>query len=267
MDRKKIIPLTIIVVALTISTLYFEVFRHILSDDSRIEGSGTIEVTEIDIGSKIAGRVTFIPKSEGETVVRGETVARLDSNELDAQRLSVAAYLINARSNMERVEKLYKAGSVSRKDYDQMVTAFKVAGANNRLVNATIENAVIVSPVDGIILEKNLEVGEMAFPGTPVLTVADLKKVWIKIYVTQPNLGFIMLGQKASVFIDSYPDRAFPGRVVAISNRAEFTPKTIETKDERTKLMFAVKIAVDNPDLILKPGMPADASIMVERKK
>ncbi|MBN1533057.1 MAG: efflux RND transporter periplasmic adaptor subunit [Spirochaetes bacterium] len=267
MDRKKMIPLAIIVLALTLSILYFEVFRHLFIDDSRIEGSGTIEVTEIDIGSKIAGRVTFISKNEGERVARGETVARLDSDELDAQRLSVAAYLNNARSNMERVEKLFRAGSVSRKDYDQMVTAFRVAKANNELVNATIENAVIISPVNGIVMEKNLEVGEMAFPGTPVLTVADLTKAWIKIYVTQPNLGFIKLGQKASVFIDSYPQKAFPGRVVAVSNRAEFTPKTIETKDERTKLMFAIKIAVDNPDLILKPGMPADAIIMVEKKR
>ncbi len=267
MDKKKFIPVTIVALALILSTLYFEVFRHLGGNGEVIEGSGTIEVTDIDIGSKIAGRVTYIPFNEGEKVGKGQIVAKLDYNELDAQRLSAAAYLGNARSNMDRIEKLYRGGSVSRKDYDQVLTAFRVASANYELVSAAIDNAVILSPIDGIILEKNLEIGEMAFPGTPIVTAADLSKVWIKIYVTQPNLGRIKLGQKASLFIDTFPGRPFNGKVVAISNRAEFTPKTIETRDERTKLMFAIKIAADNPDQILKPGMPADAFIYTEAKK
>jgi len=268
MDRKKkYIPILVIVLAFVVSILYFEVFRHIRIDANRIEGSGTIEVTEIDVGSKIAGRVVFLSKEEGELIEKNEVIAKLEYDEMDAQRLSVIASLDNSKTNLQRIEKLYKAGSVSHKDYDQATTAYRVASANYNLVNASIKNAVITSPIKGIVLSRNCEIGEMAFPGAPIITIADLSKVWIKIYITEPDLGFVKHGQKAEVFIDSYPAKAFTGKVVSISNRAEFTPKTIQTKDERTKLMFAVKIVVINPDLILKPGMPADAYIYTEKSR
>lgn len=268
MDRKKkYIPAIIILVLLILSILYFDVFRKLRGDAGRIEGSGTIEATEIDVGSKIAGRVVYLSKDEGENVEKGEIIAKLEYEEMDAQRLAVLASLNNARSNLRRIEKLYKAGSVSQKDYDQVITAFRVADANYSLISASIQNAIIPSPIEGIVLARNCEIGEMAFPGAPIITVADLTKVWIKIYVTETDLGHVRHGQKAEVFIDSFPDKAFTGKVVSISNRAEFTPKTIQTKDERTKLMFAVKITVANPDMILKPGMPADAYIITENKQ
>ena len=236
-------------------------------DGSRIEGSGTIEVTEIDISSKLAGRIIAIARDEGEQVKHGEVLVRIAYDELDAQRLSVIANLNNAKKNMDRVRDLYKSGSVSKKDFDNMETMYRMAKAGNEQINAAIDNAVIASPIDGVVLEKNLEIGEIAFPGTPVLTVADIKNTWIKIYVNEKQMGRVKLGQKAVITVDSFPDKKFTGNVVSISNKAEFTPKTIQTKDERVKLMFAVKIAVPNPDQELKPGMPADAFIMTGEKK
>ncbi len=267
MDKRKLIPIAVIVVALTISVLYFEVFRHIKTDGSRIEGSGTIEVTEIDIGSKLMGRIVSIAKDEGEAVTQGEVLVRIAYAELDAQRLSVIANLNNAKKNMERVRALYKSGSVSKKDFDNMEALYRTAKAGHEQINAAIDNAAIASPIDGVVLEKNLEIGEIAFPGTPVLTVADIEETWIKIYVNETEMGRVKLGQKAVVTVDSFPDKEFRGNVVSISNKAEFTPKTIQTKDERVKLMFAVKIAVPNPNQDLKPGMPADASIITGEKK
>ncbi len=267
MDKRKLIPIAVIVVALTISVLYFEVFRHIKTDGSRIEGSGTIEVTEIDIGSKLMGRIVSIAKDEGEAVTQGEVLVRIAYAELDAQRLSVIANLNNAKKNMERVRALYKSGSVSKKDFDNMEALYRTAKAGHEQINAAIDNAAIASPIDGVVLEKNLEIGEIAFPGTPVLTVADIEDTWIKIYVNETEMGRVKLGQKAVVTVDSFPDKEFRGNVVSISNKAEFTPKTIQTKDERVKLMFAVKIAVPNPNQELKPGMPADASIITGEKK
>ena len=93
-----------------------------------------------------------------------------------------------------------------------------------------------------------------------------MKRPWIKIYIDEKKLGFVKLGQKAYVQVDSFSGRKFPGEVVYISNKAEFTPRTIQTKDERVKLMYAVKIAIENPEMELKPGMPADATILLERK-
>jgi HlyD family secretion protein len=116
------------------------------------------------------------------------------------------------------------------------------------------------------VLEKNLEIGEIVFPGTPVLTIADIRDTWIKIYVGEIQMGRVKLGQKAFVSVDSYPNKKFEGRVTSISSKAEFTPKTIQTADERVKLMFAVKIAVPNPQQELKPGMPADAYILTGEK-
>ncbi len=263
MNRKKIIPIALVVVVFTASLIYYEFLRDYFKDDSRLSGSGTIEVTEIDISTKISGRIVELPKEEGDAIEKNELLVRIGYDELKAQKLSIAANLKNAEKNLERVKKLYQSGSVSKKEYDNMVTAYRVAKANYNQITATIDNAIILSPINGTVLLRNLEPGEMAFPGAPILTIADLSSAWIKIYVSEMKLGFVKLGQKANIYIDSYPDRAFPGRVVSISDRAEFTPKTIQTREERVKLMFAIKIALDNPEQILKPGMPADAEILI----
>lgn len=267
MNRKKAVPIILVVTALVGSILYFEVIRHLGGDDSRIEGTGTIEVTEVDIGSKLAGRILILTRDEGDQVRSGEVLVRLAYDELDAQRLSIVAGLNNAEKNMHRAKELYATGAISRKDYDNAMTAYRVAKAGYGQINAAIENAVIASPIDGVVIARNLEVGEVAFPGAAIMTVADLEDAWIHIYVNEVKMGLVKPGQKAVVTVDSYPGKHFVGKVVAISNRAEFTPKTIQTKEERVKLMYAVKIEIPNPDLRLKPGMPADAVIIMEDAK
>lgn len=261
--KKKKVPLILFIVILVVSTIYFEFFRKKGELPGVISGSGTIEVTEIEISSKISGRVAELPRPEGAEVKRGDLVSRLEYEELSAQRLSARASFVNAEKNYNRVRDLYKTGSISRKDLDNAEAAYRIAKAGYDQVSATIENAVIFSPIDGTVLDTNIEVGEMAFPGTPILTIADITKPWMYIYVNETRLGMVKIGQDVKVFIDSFPDRAFKGRVVAISNRAEFTPKTIQTKDERVKLVFAVKVLIENPEMILKPGMPADAEILI----
>ena len=261
--KKKMIPLLIFAVVLAGSTLYFEFFRHIGGDTGVISGSGTIEVTEVDISSKISGRVVDLPRPEGVDVKRGDLVSRLEYEELSAQRLSAKANYENAEKNYSRIRDLYKTGSISRRDYDNAEAAFRMAKAGYDQVSATIGNAVIYSPIDGTVLDTNVEVGEMAFPGTPILTIADITRPWMYVYVNEKKLGLVKIGQPVKVFIDSFPDKAFPGKVVSISNKAEFTPKTIQTKEERVKLVFAVKVMIENPEMILKPGMPADAEIII----
>lgn len=262
--KKKMVPLLLFALILVAATLYFEVFRHIGGDDKVISGSGTIEVTEVEISSKISGRVAEIPKPEGTSVKRGDLVSKLEYEELSAQRLSAKANFVNAEKNFSRVQDLFRTGAISRKDLDNAEAAFRMAKAGYDQVSATIENAVIYSPIDGTVLDTNVEVGETAFPGTPILTIADLTKPWMYIYVNEKQLGLVKIGQSVKVFIDSFPEKVFPGKVVSISNKAEFTPKTIQTKDERVKLVFAVKVMIENPDMILKPGMPADAEIVME---
>ena len=265
--KKKFIPLIIFIVTLTVATLYFEVCRKTKSESGVISGSGTIEVTEIDISSKISGRVAELPKPEGADVGKGDLVAKLEFDELSAQRISARANYVNAEKNYKRVRALYNSGSISKKDLDNAEASFRMARAAYDQVGATISNAVLYSPVNGTVLDTNLEVGEVAFPGTPILSIADISRPWIYIYVNETKLGLVKIGQEAKVFIDSYPGRAFKGKVVSISSKAEFTPKTIQTKEERVKLVFAVKISIENPERILKPGMPADAEIIISGAK
>jgi HlyD family secretion protein len=327
MNKKKFLPIVIVALAVIVSALYFEVFRYWNIDKSKIEGSGTIEVTEIEISSKVAGRVASLPAEEGQEVKKGDLLVNLHYEELSAQRSSAMANLSyaeqnlerkrllikkrivegdelsaqlssalaslsNAEKNVERMRQLFKKKVISGRELDTAETVYKVAKSNVDLVSATIqralesaetaykvskssvdlvsatiENAVIYSPIDCVVLKKNLEIGEMAFPGSAIITVADLKKPWVNIYVDEKKIGLIKLGQKAYVKVDSFPDRKIPGVVVLISNKAEFTPRTIQTKDERVKLMYAIKISVENPGMELKPGMPADATIILEPQK
>jgi len=264
MKNKKIIPIAIVAAVVIISTVYFEIIRWRNTQDNTITGSGTIEITEIDISSKISGRIAEILRPEGSDVKKGDLLARLQYDDLSAQRSSALANFRNAEKNFKRISELYKSGSVSKRDLDNAEAAFKMAKAAMDNVNATINYALLYSPIDGVVLENILDEGEMAFPGSVIMTIGDLSKPWMFIYVNERQLGKVKIGQRAKVYIDSYPDKFFEGKVVSISNKAEFTPKTIQTKDERVKLVFAVKLAIENRDMILKPGMPADAEILLE---
>ena len=268
MNKKmKIIPIAIVIFCFTVAVVYFDLFRKDFNDKKKLKGSGTIEVTEINISTKIAGRIISIPKEEGEAIEKGDLAVKIDFDEINAQKNSAAANLANAGKNFNRVKELYKTGSISKRDFDNAEATYIMAKASLDRVSASMENAVIFSPISGVILSKNVEPGETAFPGTPIITIADISKPWIKIYIPEKQIGLIKLGQKAFIYVDSFPDKPFAGKVTSISNKAEFTPKTIQTKDERVKLMFAVKIIIENKDQSLKPGMPADAEIILVEKK
>jgi len=121
----------------------------------------------------------------------------------------------------------------------------------------------IRAPVDGVVVLRAAELGELVTPGTPILRVSVIDRPWLRVYVPETDLGRVKLGQKADVISDTYPDRKYPGRVVEIAEQPEFTPKNVQTREERVKLVFGVKIEVENPNRELKPGMPADAVIHV----
>jgi len=122
-----------------------------------------------------------------------------------------------------------------------------------------IADCTIISPITGTVVEQLIEQGELASPGRALFTLADLSRVKLTIFIKETELGKVRRGMNADVFIDSYPGRAFAGTVTFISEQAEFTPKNIQTKDERVKLVYKVEITVPNPEAILKSGMPADA--------
>jgi HlyD family secretion protein len=126
------------------------------------------------------------------------------------------------------------------------------------LAATQLDNTRLVSPLSGTVLSHNIEVGEYVAPGTPVVTVADTRHIWVRAYLNQPDLGRVRHGQKVVVRTDSFPGRDFTGTVGFIASEAEFTPKTVQTPKERVKLVFRLKVDIDNPKDELKPGMPAD---------
>jgi HlyD family secretion protein len=149
----------------------------------------------------------------------------------------------------------------------QMVQA---ARARERELHAQYEAAVtqlgyteITSPIDGVVLLQNAESGEVVNSGTPVVTVADIDALWMNVYIPETQTGLVKLGQPVYVFVDSFPGEAFMGTVTFISSESEFTPKTIQTEEERVKLVYRVKVSLENTQQKLKPGMPADAEIAI----
>jgi HlyD family secretion protein len=121
------------------------------------------------------------------------------------------------------------------------------------------EKLTIRSPLDGLVVANAAQLGELVAPGAPIMTVADLSRLYLTVFVPEDEVGRVYLGRQASVSVDAYPGRAIAGSVSYISSRAEFTPKSVQTQKERVSTVFAVRIRLGTGELILKPGMPADA--------
>ncbi len=133
------------------------------------------------------------------------------------------------------------------------------------LIDSQLADTIASSPVSGVVLVKAADTGEILAAGATVVTVGDIEHPWLRGYIAERDLGRVKLGAKAKVTTDSYPGKVYWGRVAFISSDAEFTPKQIQTKEERVKLVYRVKILIDNPLQELKSNMPADAEILVEK--
>lgn len=288
-DKRKII---IPVIMILIIVAYFIIKNNGRKNPNEISGSGTIEVTEVDISAKLMGRIEKINFDEGDIVKKGNLLFVLNHDELNDQLKQFEAglnaskeqieqievQLKNSKDNLIRAKDLFRSGSYSQQQLDAAETQYKMLSAqfnsakqlNNQAsaqldyIKTQIGNAYIYSPISGVILKKNSEAGEIISPGMAILTIGDLSKPWLKIYISETDLGKIKLNDEVAVKVDSFPDRSFEGRVVYISSQSEFTPKNIQTKDERTRLVYAVKINLQNKEQFLKPGMPADAVIYVK---
>jgi HlyD family secretion protein len=144
---------------------------------------------------------------------------------------------------------------------DQARAKVKQAEAALKLAQTKLEYATLYSSMTGIVMSKNIEPGEYVAPGTPVVTVGDMVNVWLRAYIPQLDQKRVNVGQKADVTIDG-SNKVYPGRVSFIAQEAEFTPKNVQTQQERVKLVYRIKIDITNPNMELKPGMPADAVIV-----
>jgi HlyD family secretion protein len=137
------------------------------------------------------------------------------------------------------------------------------ARAQIALIDSQLEDTVAISPIDGVVLVKVADAGEVLAPGTTVVTVGDIDRPWLRGYINERDLGRVKLGMKVKVTTDSFSGKTYWGRVSFIASEAEFTPKQIQTKEERVKLVYRIKIDIANPQRELKSNMPADAEILL----
>ncbi len=390
MKKKLILVVILVVVAVVVGVRLWS--RR--GDGNTVRVSGNIELTEVNISFKIAGKLIERPVDEGDRVKKGQLIARLDTNQLLAQQQHADAAIRSAESlrvqqrttidfqaatlegqiqqraaevkaaearlaelvngsriqdkqqaqaavdraqteyarsanDWKRAQTLFKNEDISAADYDQYRTHFETADAQLKtakeqlslvfegprredidnaraqlaqseaalrlaeaqrlelkrrrqemtmriadvgqrkadlaVVDTQLSDSVAVTPIDGVVLVKSAEPGEVLAAGTTVLTVGDIDHPWLRAYITEGDLGRVKLDTKAKVTTDSYPGTIYWGRVSFISAEAEFTPKQIQTTEERAKLMYRIKIEVDNPRGELKSNMPADAELLLSQ--
>ena len=387
--KKIIFIVIVIVVAGAAGMLAYRSLRP--EPTNRILVSGNIELNQVDIAFKSAGRLIERTVNEGDAVQKGMVIARLDREQLLRQRETAEAALQTAQAMLaesqtalrwqrethqadmqlrnadlsaaesqllqlkngarpqeiqeskaavaaaqsqydqakkdwDRAQTLYKNDDISTSQHDQFRTRFESADANLKqakeraalvqegprsetiegaaaqvararaslrigeangietkrreqdivarlgdierakaqiaLIDTQLADTIAVSPINGVVLVKAADVGEVLAPGTSVVTVGDIDHPWLRAYIREQDLGRIKLGDKVRVTTDSFPGRAYDGHISFISSDAEFTPKQIQTAEERVKLVYRIKIDVDNPRHELKSNMPADAEIL-----
>lgn len=318
-----------------------------------VNASGRIEGREVTLAPKeIQGRVKALLVDEGNTVKRGQLLAELESDQLEARfeglganianleaqirqaRLDTSytakntdaalaaakaavssanahlarakAVLANASAEYQRNLSLYKDGVVSRSSLDQTTMSHDTAMADVNAAEkdqsqaeanlalaqaakdtvqvkaqqirvleqsrnaaqaqlaearANLAERKIYAPTNGTILSRTVEVGDVVSPGSPIFVMVDMSRLYLKVYIPEPDIPKLKLGDPAEIKVDAFPGTTFPARITKIYEQAEFTPKNVETKEERVKLVFGVELSFVNPEPRLKPGMPADSVI------
>ncbi|MDR3674634.1 MAG: efflux RND transporter periplasmic adaptor subunit [Acidobacteriota bacterium] len=192
--------------------------------------------------------------------------ALYEKDEIPGQtRDQAATNVTRARDTYERAQQIYNELVEGTRKEELAVDRANVhqAAQITDLSRIRLKYTVLYAPFNGVVLVRQAELGEVVSPGTPIVTLADLDHLWVRVYVPETDLGKVSLGQVVDVHTDSFPDKTYPGRISFISSEAEFTPKSVQTEKERVTLVYRVKVDLDNPRKELKPGMPADVNIKV----
>ena len=280
MHNKRVWILAIIAVVIMAVTAVLAWQRLTRAPDTAfLIASGRIEGRLTTLSARSAGRVAEIKADEGRSVERGEVLVQLADpalreriNSLAARVRRIEASLAQAERELARNQKLMADGFITQQMMERTRLEVEVQSAALREAKAALaeqqrylDEMTVRAPTAGTVLVRTIERGEWVQPGTPLFTLVDLNQLYLKIYVPEPDIGKIVHEQPARVHVDAFPNRFFPARVSKIASEAEFTPKNVETREERVKLVFAVELALDeNPDGVLKPGMPADAVVRIE---
>ncbi len=243
-------------------------------DHSAVQAVGMIEAPEVNITSRIAGRIKQLDLIEGDRVKKGQVVCLIEDidlrNQLAKSKADLAHALANlaqARRDLARDEALSKENVIAIKTRDDAVTTVEQdeadvlsAQANAKLYADQLVDTEIKSPVDGVVVSKALEVGEWVTPGVPVLTVDDLSTIWARVDVEETDLRSLYIGKTAQVELPTNPPLIFSGRVMAIGQEGQFATERDVRRGRQDIRTFYVKVQVMQAEGELKPGMTAEVS-------
>lgn len=324
----KRIPILILVIVLAAGGVWYALARSRHSDEGILQLHGNVDIREVNLGFRVAGRIKEVLRDEGDEVKMGEPLARLDDepyrHELEESRgragsLGARLALLEAgnrpqeiaqaqaqvherevtAANAERIykrkEELFASKTISIQERDDAEASYReakarlnssreqlnlleagfrvediaqakadLARAQASLASAElrVEDSILKSPADGVVLTRAQEPGAILPVGATVLTVSLRQPVWVRAYVQEPDLGRIHPGMKVEIHSDSNPARAYTGTIGYISPRAEFTPKNVETSELRTSLVYRLRVVVENADEGLRQGMPVTVKII-----
>lgn len=211
--------------------------------------AGTLEGTKVDVSARLPSDIASVAVDEGDHVKSGDVLDKLACEDfLVDQEL--------ANINYARNQKLNKAGTVTKEVLDQLLNKKKDA-------DIKVDWCTVKSPVSGTVLSRYHEPGEWVDPGTKLMTLADIKDIWAYIYVPQPAVASLKPGEKLTGILPEMNNKEFTGTILKINDEAEFTPKNVQTRAERTRLVFGVKVSFKgaNEDEILKPGMTIEMKL------
>lgn len=270
---KRILIISILLTAAAGGVYFFYLKPTLNNHDLTLHGN--VDIRDVNLGFRVFGRLDQMNFEEGDRVKKGDKLASLDKlpyeDNLKSAKADVenkTAIYDNTKLNLERKKELLKTNTVSQQSYDDALTAYNtaraglhVAEANLAQANINYADTDILAPTDGTLITRVREPGSIVQPGESIYVLSVDQPVWVRTYVGEKDLGSVAPGMKAKIYTDSRPNEPYEGQVGFISPVAEFTPKTVETTELRTKLVYRLRITIDNKDNTLRQGMPVSIKL------
>lgn len=266
--KRKIFVLLGCLIILFLGAAYFFLDKNHKTNNT-LTLYGNVDIRQVDLGFRVFGKVKTLYVDEGDFVKPGQLIAELDKVPYQEQLSSARAKLLAQESELSNaLAKFQKRDQVtppaiSKEEYDNAFYNLELTKATVEEAKAALELATtnyedtnLIAPSEGTILTRIREPGSVVNVGEPVFTLSIESPVWIRAYVSEPNLGKVKFGMEAKIKIDMIGSKTYLGHIGFISPVAEFTPKSVETTDLRTDLVYRLRVIVDDPDHVLKQGMP-----------
>ena len=281
--KKKIIALVLIILIAGLCIFFYKINKKDTSNELTLFGN--IEIRQVDLSFQVSGLVSKLLKEEGDTVKKGELVAVMDESDYNANfkkaEAEVDRTLANQKDAVDKYNRYAPLGiddTVSKQEVESLYNAqnkanadYKAAVANKDYLSNQLKYTKLYAPEDGIIMVRVIEPGSNVQKGQPVYTMAKTNPVWVRAYVNEKDLGNIKYGQEVNVYTDTVnpqtgKKREYKGQIGYISPVAEFTPKTVQSTDTRTDLVYRIRVYINDIDEYLRQGMPVTIKIDLTSK-